>query len=163
MTKAKVVDHPAKAGLQGHLEKITVELNESDWHDYATESVWAKPLGSGHFEIANIPFYLYGVSMHDVVACVSREGLLFFTGIVNRGGHSTYRLFLAEGLSEHAFLSSWQELQILGCQYERATARLIAVDVPANVDIHEVYAVLQRGEGGGLWDFEEGYCGHPLT
>jgi Domain of unknown function (DUF4265) len=49
-----------------------------------------------------------------------------------------------------------------GCTFEGAREKLLAVDVPPRADIYGVYALLQRGEDAGAWEFEEGHCGHPL-
>ncbi len=56
----------------------------------------------------------------------------------------------------------WRRLQELGCTYERANRRLIAIDVPPRTDVYAVYRVLEEGEKAKYWEFEEGHCGHPL-
>ena len=80
--------------------------------------------------------------------------------VVERSGHSTYRVLVSEG----APLDIWQRqlalLQEIGCSYERATERLFGIDVPSDVNIHDVYRLLADGEAGGAWSFEEGHCGH---
>ena len=48
------------------LTKVVFELDESDWHDHATESVWALPLGHDRYRIQNVPFYAYGVSYDEM-------------------------------------------------------------------------------------------------
>lgn len=60
------------------------------------------------------------------------------------------------------FEKAWDKLQSLGCTYERATDRLIAIDVPPETDIYEAYAVLELGENDKVWGFEEAQCGHTL-
>ena len=81
---------------------------------------------------------------------------------MKRGGHSTYRAFLAEQTTEEQFNKDWVPLGELGCSYERATQRLIAVDVPPHANVYGVYDVLQNGKRDRFWEFEEGHCGHPL-
>jgi len=103
-----------------------------------------------------------GVSEQDIVRAEEIAGRLMVTGIVDRGGHSTYRIFLPEHISEHQFAKDWVPLHELGCTYERATRRLIAIDVPPDADVYAVYEALDRGEMDRLWKFEEGHCGHPL-
>ena len=51
-----------------------------------------------------------------------------------------------------------QRLEGLGCTFEKATARLYAVDVPKESDIDAVYRALEQGEEAGAWEFEEGHC-----
>ena len=45
--------------------------------------------------------------------------------------------------------------------YEEGDA--LAVDVPPKADIYEVYSLLEAGEQNGVWEFDEGHCGHPLV
>jgi hypothetical protein len=54
-------------------------------------------------------------------------------------------------------------LQAAGCSFEGVEGRLLAVDVPPRANIHHVYHLLQHGEDDGVWEFEEGHCGHPLS
>jgi uncharacterized protein DUF4265 len=61
-----------------------------------------------------------------------------------------------------AFRTAWERLQALGCTYEQASSHLLLVDVPPHADIYAVYVLLEEGENAGVWDFEEGHCGHPL-
>jgi hypothetical protein len=143
------------------LAKIVFNLPESHV-SVSTESLWAEPLGAGLYRLRNVPFYMYGVSEQDIVRAEENEGRLVVTGIVDRGGHSTYRIFLPERTSEEEFSKDWISLRELGCTYERATRRLIAIDVPPHADVYAVYEALESGERDRLWEFEEGHCGHPL-
>jgi len=128
----------------------------------ATESLWAERLSANLYRLRNVPFYLSGVSEQDVVKAEEKGGRLLVTGIVDRGGHSTYRIFLSERTSEEQFLRDWVPLRELGCTYERATQRLVAIDVPPHADVYAVYETLEIGEREHPWEFQEGHCGHPL-
>ena len=127
-----------------------------------TESLWAERIGANLYRLRNVPFYLYGVSEQDIVRAEETDGQLLVSAIVDRGGHSTYRIFLPEQTSEEQFSGDWVPLHELGCTYERATRRLIAVDVPPHADVYAVYEALELGEKDRRWEFEEGHCGHPL-
>ncbi len=144
------------------LTKVFFNLEASDWHSHATESMWARSEGANRFRLENVPFYVYGVSYGDVVTTVTDEGLRFFEGVSERGGHSTYRIFLTDEASESRFDKYWSTLGALGCTYERGTAYLIGVDVPPEADIYEAYEALEKGRTTKAWDFEEGHCGHAL-
>ena len=141
---------------------MVVRLGVSDWHDHQAESLWAEPLAEGVFRIANIPFYADGLSYGDIVAVHEREGEKLITGVTRRGGHSTYRLFLTETGLTDTWLSHWLPLEDVGCTYERATKRLLGVDVPPEANIHVAYRLLDAGEQADIWSFQEGHCGHPL-
>jgi hypothetical protein len=53
-------------------------------------------------------------------------------------------------------------LQALGCSYEEGPNGLLAVDVPPEANIFEVYSALEAGESRDVWTFEEGHCGHAV-
>jgi len=143
------------------LVKVTFDLPEKEGA-LATESLWAEPIGDNLYRLRNVPFYLRGFSEQDTVRAEEHEGRLAVTDIVERGGHSTYRIFLPEQTTEEQFAKDWASLRELGCTYERATRRLVGVDVPPHADVYAAYNVLEKGERDGLWEFEEGHCGHPL-
>lgn len=123
----------------------------------------AERLESGLFCLLGSPYYAYGLSRGDVVSAEGGvdETEVKFNKNVQSGGHSTYRTFIraAEGDSDlDEFLV---RLRQLGCEIEMATKKLFSIDVPPASDIHDVYSVLEQGERAGVWEFEEGNCGHP--
>jgi len=125
-----------------------------------TESLWAEPLGESHYRLRSVPFFVFGFNEQDVILAREDSGKLLVTGVATRGGHSTYRLVLPEDTNEEQFVYDWIPLKELGCTYERATRRFVAIDVPPAADIHAVYQMLEDGESSGRWEFEEGHCGH---
>ncbi|ETJ46816.1 DUF4265 domain-containing protein [Pseudoalteromonas agarivorans] len=147
------------------LVKVVFNL-EDDWHGFETETVWAEYLSENRCKLKNSPFYAKGVSFEDVVH-VNKEkqsDVFVFESISIAAGHSTYRIIVARSTTHSLFEKYWKPIQNLGCSYE-ATQDLysiLAVDVPSKADIHEVYRLLEIGEDDGIWDFDEGHCGHPL-
>ena len=77
--------------------------------------------------------------------------------------HSTYQLIVNDPAGHALCRRYWQPLEDLGCTFERADAKLIAIDVPPEVDVHRAYAFLEAGETDGVWNFEEGHCGHLVA
>ena len=152
--------HTAKTAS---LVRVVFKLDKSDWHEHGTETMWAEPLGHDRYRLENIPFYVYGISYGDTVVAKMTGGLLFFQNVSQNGGHSTYRIFLAQGITDNEFAKHWNALESLGCTYERATERLLAVDVPPEADIYKAYEALGQGLTAQAWDFEEGHCGHQLN
>ena len=125
----------------GHaLRKIFFRLEEGAWHGSATESLWAEPVPGGRYRLRNSPFYAFDVSAEDVVFVQEEEGLLFFTGVSLRGGHSTDRIMKSKGLQPADFERYWEPLRQVGCSYEEGPGRLLAVDVPLRVDFPYVYS-----------------------
>ncbi|MBV9301225.1 MAG: DUF4265 domain-containing protein [Acidobacteriaceae bacterium] len=150
-------------GFDEALVKVFVNLEPADWHRYRTESLWAEPLGNNLYRIRNVPFYAMGVSNEDIVRADLKNDNLFLQRVDTRGGHSTYRFFTMEGISDEQWIPYWEPLEKLGCTYERGTARLFAVDVPPQVDIYKAYELLDLGEKAGVWGFQEGHCGHVIS
>jgi hypothetical protein len=142
------------------LVRVVFELEPGQWHGTSTERLWAERVGSGRYRLDNSPFFAFGVSYNDVVFAEDRDGQLFFTGVSTAGGHSTYRLKLAVKRTSANFNRHWQPLQRLGCSYEEG--EVLSVDVPVSADIYAAYQLLATGRSGGVWELEEGHCGHPL-
>ena len=112
--------------------------------------------------LENVPFYARGLSFGDAVEARLEGGVLVFAGVTRRGGHSTYRLSLADSVSvwSRAFLHLWEQIELLGCTFEQATQRLLAVDVPPDSDSTAVRALLERGKRTGVWSFDAVHCEH---
>ena len=145
------------------MARVTFELEPNAWHGHATERLWAERVGSDTYRLRNSPFYAKNVSFGDIVTAEQTDdGQLLFTGTALRGGHSTYRIVPAVAPSTDRFTEFWAPLRERGCSYEGVEGKLLSADVPPRADIHEVYRLLQAGEDAGVWDFEEGHCGHPL-
>ena len=146
------------------LVKILFHLGQNTWHGYATETLWAEPLHGDRYKLGNTPFYFKGVSFEDIVVATKQTSseLLIFRRVHARGGHSTYRLILEPKITDQQFRYYWDSIEKFHCSYEEGTQRLYAVDVPAKAAIEKVYALLEKGEADGIWEFEEGHCGHVV-
>lgn len=145
------------------LLKVAVELEPGAWHGHALERLWAEGVGDGRYRLRNTPFYAKGLSFEDIVFAEARDnGHLVVSGVSLYGGHSTYRIVPKASLESAAFKSAWSPLQAAGCSFEGVEGRLLAIDVPPHANIHHVYDLLQRAEDAGVWEFEEGHCGHPV-
>ena len=142
-----------------HLARVSIRLSEPG---YEFETLWAERTAERNYRLRNVPFLAYGYSEQDTVSVAEIEGRFVVNEVVERGGHSTYRVFLSKPTSEDDFKPLWQPLAALGCTYERANRRLIGIDVPPASDVYEVYSLLERGETSKHREFEEGHCGHPL-
>lgn len=156
-----IKDHPKLEAPGEKLVRIVFTLDES-WHGHDGEALWAEPLGEDKYLIRSAPYYVFDVSVEDVVTARANGNDLHFEQVVERGGSSTYRLFVRSGLKDRAFQRYWEPLEILDCNFEEGAGNLIAVDVPPQADIEQVYAFLEEGESAGVWEFEEGHCGHQV-
>lgn len=141
------------------LVKVLFKLDPDSWHASFTETLWAEPVGSSEYQLENVPFYAFGVSLGDAVRAIEGDGVHVFTEVSRRGGHSTYRLLINESRRDD-LEKFWEPLQALGCTYEEGPKPLLAVDVPPEANIFDVYDRLEQGERAEVWSFEEGHCGH---
>lgn len=166
-----VIDMEQPTNDEG-LAKVRFELDDADWHNRPSETLWAEPVADstgGAFRLRNSPFFVRGVSYQDIVRAVPRaDGPgLRFAGVIGYAGHSTYMLLVPP--ESRDFSAYWQRLSRLGCTFESTHITvspgpriLYSVDVPATSDIYAVYAVLEEGERNHVWMFQEGHVGHTL-
>jgi hypothetical protein len=126
-----------------------------------TERMHATPLGEGRYIIDNSPFYVFNISCGDVIqASTDKDGEKSFLRVESRGGHSTYRIRLPIGLDHKFFLENWAALGELGCTYEGSSVnsgRLYSVDIGPDVNVFDVYKILDEKERQGVWVFEEAH------
>jgi hypothetical protein len=141
--------------------KIAFTLDSGDWHGHSQERLWATPTESGAYILDNSPFYADGVSYLDKVSANWDGYQLVFSEIIERGGHSTYRIRLPPDKTHGYFLELWAPFEKLGCTYEGTGGPqgLYAVDIPRASLVHAVYDLLQALEDAEVIEFDEGhYC-----
>ena len=147
--------------------RISLQLDPDGWHGLKSEGIWVKAVkklaGKMIVEVDNIPWFTRHLSCYDKITVALINGELVLQEIVERGGHSTYRVYIREMNDEK--LQRLAEIKNLGCDWERGEfggGQLYAIDIPPNVDINELYRLLQNGQIDGSWLFEEGFVGHHL-
>jgi hypothetical protein len=100
----------------------------------AGETVWAQPTGDDHYRLHSAPFYAHGYAEGDVVRCIRRDGWPEVVDLVHDSGNGTLRLLFATADGADAW-RVLDELVSVGCTYERASARLVAVTVPPSLQL----------------------------
>ncbi|MEP6467393.1 MAG: DUF4265 domain-containing protein [Parafilimonas sp.] len=147
------------------LIKIRIPLLKTDWHSYASETLWTFPLGDSQYELRNSPFFANELSYGDVVyAEIEDEGdFPLFKFVVTRSGHSTYRIVLEEKSTLKDFEKYIKPLNEIGCSTEGFKEQQFTVDVPDTTNIFEAFKLLQVGEDEGIWFFSSAHVGHPIN
>jgi hypothetical protein len=145
--------------------RIRVETppDEDGYPPSSVEWLWAERLPDGNYKIDSIPIYAKNLSDGDIVSANAIDGALHFGKVVERSGHSTYRVMLQNGasLEDPQVAPFWRPMADLGCSYEGlGNSPLFAIDVPPEADINKVFAHLERGLQENIWDFEEGMYEH---
>lgn len=146
--------------------KVYFELNPTEWHGHSSESLWARSLGKGQYQLLNVPFFAKNVSLGDVISAPKdRKGTPRFSRVVSREGHSTCRVVTAKNPDKDKVLRTHlDKLETLGCKFEKGQIQdltVFAVDVPPSSDIGDVYRTLEVGRKRKAWDWELGFDGHP--
>ena len=132
--------------------KLVFHIPSKDGKSDMTETLWASSVGGGRYQVENSPFLAYDVSYLDIVeAKAGEDGRLMATRVVNRGGHSTYRVMVRKQEEADGLL---RRLNNLGATYESSSNQLIAFDVPANAQHAEIVQVLKKGEEDAVWEYE---------
>lgn len=136
--------------------KILFPLDRvDDYPPFEVESVWAVRTADGMYRIDNIPFYIEGIALNDVVhAKRADDGVLKFDSIASTAGHSTLRVVFFDVSIQDEF---YKKIEALGCKWEGAyEPSLIAIDIPPSSDLSAVLNILAAGCGKELLDYEEG-------
>jgi hypothetical protein len=123
--------------------------------------IWAEPLGSGRYRVESCPFFAYGVSRDDVVRATEpgRDEAPLLEDVIEKGGHRTLRLALdpAVDVADRSVQGLLERLLELGCTHETLRPKLVALDVPREVDVAVVAELLQSlaDDGVILWEWAD--------
>jgi len=132
------------------------QLDEDN--EIVNESIWAKKVGD-NFQLENIPFYIKSVAFKDIVKGEIINDELLATEIVEESGHSTIRIYFHKHFNKIALVR--KKLEKMGCDSEISNnPRIVAVDIPKNVDYCKIQEYLQKGENESHWEYEEGCLAH---
>ena len=123
------------------------------------EWLWAEPLGSGRFLLESTPFFAYGLSHGDVVRAGEEGEMPRLAAIERKSGHRTLRIALDDrrDLEQPEIQKFLDELLGVGCIYEAMPPKLIALDVPPEIDVATVIARLQiqHRDGVLIWEWAD--------
>jgi hypothetical protein len=125
------------------------------------EWVWAEPLGNDRYRVENSPFFAYGLSYDDVVRAApdGPDAELQVQDVERKSGHRTLRLALDArfDIAHPEVRQFLDELLDLGCTYEGLPPKLVALDVPPELDVAKVVERLQAPfrDGVLLWEWAD--------
>ncbi len=135
-TDPRHIDGMCKVGLRGS--------NPDD-----VETLWAFDLGNGKYRLDNLPWFAYRVSVGDVIAAEPDEyGMPFMTAVLEKSGNRTIRVIgeTETGSAQWTkrFSAMIGELQILGCGYEGANRKYLALNIPPDANLQQVASILEQ-------------------
>ena len=139
--------------------RFKLAIDEDGWPPVASEGLWAEPLGDGTYRIDNTPWFSRNLAADDVIRAVADDdGVLWATEKVEWSGRLTIRVIpFPEGPLRgdmQAVLDAFEPLGVTGEGIDQY--RIIALDVPPDVDLRAVRDLLVAGAADGRWDYEEG-------
>lgn len=135
-----------------------LEQDEDGYPPNDWESLWAKEIELGKFQIDNIPFFVYNISYGDIVSAFNQDDKLCFRQLLVPSAHSVVRVILFDTSGVESLRSS---LQDMGCSSELShVSHLFAVDIPPSVSLKSIRELLDAGERRGDWEYEEASIRH---
>ena len=101
------------------------------------ENIWALPIAADKYRIENIPFFIYDLSLGDVVEATNDEnGDLCFRKVLERSENRTLRARSDSLISNPDLgLRIARDLEDLKCKVEIHRDRLLAISVPPTLNI----------------------------
>jgi hypothetical protein len=127
--------------------------------EFETESLWCIKEGP-NFVIDNIPFVAKRISLGDTIKAEydTDDKVYYFDDFVSVSGNTTVRLYFEDATHIE---QTRERLNTMGCEGEIFLARkILAVNVPRDVDYLPIKAYLDEGENNHLWQYEESCLAH---
>lgn len=140
------------------LIRIRIRLEAAGEPGPAEDSVWAESLGSERYRVESCPFFAYGISRDDVVRAADAPGGggPVLDDVLEKGGHRTLRLTLGPSVEPRSnpVQRILEKLIDLGCTHELLRPRLVAIDLPPEVDLAVAAGLLQEAARTGALSWE---------
>lgn len=121
--------------------------------DVGYENLWATDIGNGLYRIESVPFFVYGISVGDIVSAKpDADGRLEFVAVESTSKNRTLRA-RAEGfaVTDQKGKNLTEKLDSLGCKTETLKPRVIAISVPPEVNLQAVTSLLNSE--GINWEY----------
>ncbi len=108
--------------------------------DGEVETPWAERVEGG-FRLDNLPWFAYGIADDDIIEAVPTEddGIFDFVRVVHSSGNRLVRIIFDDASDADPVLDA---LTSMGCHYEGANRRFIAVSIPPPLDLGAVTSYL---------------------
>ncbi|MEQ1607094.1 MAG: DUF4265 domain-containing protein [Pyrinomonadaceae bacterium] len=139
----KIVIHDFPAWREKANFIIGANLTSQGLSDLATsEQIWARQIKADVFEICCIPFFAYGFALGDwVITRDDGDDKYIINSVLERKGHTTYRLFLPSNEETNAIIDEIISLECL-VEVRWRKSRLIAIDAPHQSAKHSLETFL---------------------
>ena len=128
--------------------------DEDGYPPVAVESLWAQPsVKPGEYVLDNIPFFARDATIGDTVQVVEQEGQRWFKSLAHASRNSLVRIVFFD---RSCVESVSERLVAMGCSTEYLKDHnLMAVSIPAGVNLSNVQSYIQQEADAAKIDFEE--------
>lgn len=131
------------------LTKLNILLTPEQAGPYpvSAECLWCAQEGR-YYRVKNVPLFIDGISFDDVISVTEVSKDLFqIENIVQRSENSTIWIYLKDEVGGEDIM---EQLLCMGCGREGgAIQNFFAINVPAAVNIDDVYTIVDKGERQG--------------
>lgn len=129
-----------------HLVKVRLPTSVGS---YGAETVWARPLERGLYEVRNIPWLRDDINFLDVIRCRQDDPFPVFIEVAERSGHRTLYVVFRPSASDRFRSEALQELNRLVGNVEKATSDAWLIDVNPKGDYDAVIRYLDNLRASG--------------
>ena len=129
-------------------ENVKLEFGvEQEDGTLKVETPWAISLGNDLYQLDNIPFYAYGISLSDIVQArkESNDGFPVFVKVAKKSGNRTIRVIFDLPVEENnTSRETLHQLTVMGCTYEGANKSFVCINIPPEADLLEIRTFLDE-------------------
>lgn len=130
--------------------RFELDIDEDGWPPIKVETLHAKPLDDGTFEIANTPFFIGGTAFGDVVeARASGDGRLEFAACVKESNYRAISIILFSPDMRQLLIDELQGKECIIEYGEFSGMKMLAIAIPHTTDyvpIQEFFDAHENGE-----------------
>lgn len=115
------------------------------------ESLWARTLAEGLYEICCVPFFVYDLALGDEVSAASDDaGKLTLEAVVKRSGNQTFWVWFEEPYDRRVWDTAYEGLARAGCLVEGYNEGLLAFNASSVEQAELAAEVLKEAADKGL-------------
>lgn len=133
---------------------VAVEQDDEGYPPVEAEELDATKVGPTRYRIDGVPVFVRGLARGDIVLVEDGpDDQLWVTEVAESSGSWTVRVLPWD---RDALEAVAREFEGLGCHGVVSSYGLVALDVPATVEVKALMAALEAGRAQKRWDFEIG-------
>jgi len=134
------------------MSHIKVHFRHAAFDDESYEGIWVSN-DNGNLIIDNIPFYVKGFAVGDIISVEEHDGLIYAKSLIKQSGHSVIQILFSDA-AEVSLVR--EKLEQMGCSSELSNLpNLVAIDIPKDIVYKDVIAFLETGETQDRWEYQE--------